>query len=180
MSDNTPMPDLLHLFAYAAIFITPIVIVVDLIFLIPTIHGAIYYPSSDPQIATMLDLAQIKKGERAVDIGSGDGRIVRALARAGAHAHGYELNPFLVFWSWWQERALPKSQRGHHHLANLWFTSFASFDVVILFGMTYIMKDLEKKLLRELKPGTRVVSNSFPFPNWKPVRRVGNIYLYIR
>ena len=106
------MPDLLHLFAYAAIFITPIVIVVDLIFLIPTIHGAIYYPSSDPQIATMLDLAQIKKGERAVDIGSGDGRIVRALARAGAHAHGYELNPFLVFWSWWQERALPKSQRG--------------------------------------------------------------------
>lgn len=174
------MSDLLHFLAYAAIFVAPIVIIVDLLFLIPTIHGAIYYPSSDPQIATMLELAKIQKGERAVDIGSGDGRIVRALARAGAHAHGYELNPLLVLWSRWQDRLLPARQRGHHHWANIWFTSFAEFDVVILFGMTYIMKDLEKKLLRELKPGTRVVSNTFPFPNWKPVKREGNIYLYIR
>ncbi len=174
------MPDLLHLLAFSVVIIAPIVILVDLIFLIPTIHGAIYYPSTDDQIKTMLQLARIRRGERAVDIGSGDGRIVRALAKAGADAHGYELNLLLVIWSWWRGLSLSPKLRGKHHWANLWFTSFAKYDVVILFGMTYIMKDLETKLLAELQPGAQVVSNSFPFPNWKPTKRIGRIYLYTK
>jgi hypothetical protein len=154
------------------------IIIVDLIFLLPTVKGAIYYPSSDEQIATILKLAQIKKGEKAVDIGSGDGRIVVALARAGADAHGYEINPFLVVWSWWKSKQLPPHERGTHHWANLWTNNFSQFQVVTLFGMTYIMKDLEKKFIRELKPGARVICNSFPFPNWKPSKKMGSVYLY--
>lgn len=171
------------LWAWVALIIAAvclIVMIVDIIFLLPTVHGAIYFPSSDAQIATILKLAQVVPGEKAVDIGSGDGRIVTALAAAGAEAHGYEINPFLVVWSRLKTRTLSKKNRGHHHLANLWFTNFSEFQVVTLFGMTYIMKDLEKKLMTELKPGARVICNSFPFPNWQPERKIGNIYLYLK
>lgn len=164
----------------AIIIIAYLVILIDLIFLLPTVRGAIYYPSSDTQIDAILKLAQIKKGEKAVDIGSGDGRIVTALAKAGAKAHGYEINLLLVWWSQWLTRLLPKEERGQFHWANLWMKNFSSFDIVTIFGMTYIMKDLEKKLLKELKPGSRVICNSFPFPNWKPAQKIDSVYLYIK
>lgn len=171
-------PQFLKVSGISIMVVCYIAIVIDLIFLLPTVGGAIYYPSSDKQIATILQLSKIKKGEKAVDIGSGDGRIVVALARAGSDAYGYEINPFLVIWSWWKTRSLPANERGKHRWKNLWFTSFSQFDVIVLFGMTYIMADLEKKLLRELKPGARIVCNSFPFPHWKPSKKIGSVYLY--
>lgn len=171
-------PQFLKVSGISIVIICYIAIVVDLIFLLPTVAGAIYYPSSDKQIDTILQLAKIKKGEKAVDIGSGDGRVVVALARAGADAYGYEINLFLVIWSWWKTRVLPAKERGKHQWKNLWFTNFSQFDVIVLFGMTYIMADLEKKLLRELKPGARIVCNSFPFPHWKPSKKIGSVYLY--
>ena len=171
-------PRYLNIVGVGLIIFFYIVIIVDIIFLLPTVKGAIYYPSSDQQIETILKFAKIKKGEKAVDIGSGDGRIVVALARAGADAHGYENNPFLVVWSWWKTRLLPRNERGKHHWANLWTTNFSQYQVVTLFGMTYIMKDLENKFLKELKPGARVICNSFPFPNWTPSKKEGSVYLY--
>jgi 2-polyprenyl-3-methyl-5-hydroxy-6-metoxy-1,4-benzoquinol methylase len=154
-----------------------IVIIVDLLFLLSTVHGAIYYPSSKAQIRAMLKLAHVKPSDKAVDIGSGDGRIVRAIAMTGAEAYGYEINPLLVMWSWWQNHRRPL-KNAHFRWANLWLTNFARFQVVTIFGMTYIMKDLETKLLKELKPGARVVCNSFPFPHWKPLKKLGSVYLY--
>lgn len=153
------------------------IIIVDLIFLLPTIHGAIYFPSSDASVKTILKLAQVKSGEKAVDIGSGDGRIVRALAKVGAEAYGYEINLLLVIWSWWQTKKAALNNT-HFRWANLWLTNFSSYQVVTIFGMNYMMRDLEKKLLRELKPGARVVCNSFPFPTWKPTRKIDSVYLY--
>ncbi len=169
---------LLHVIALLIGIIALVVFVIDLIFLLPTIHGAIYLPSSDEQIQAMLRLAKVKKGERAVDIGAGDGRIVRKLAHAGAVAHGFEINPILVLVAWWQSRLLPRGQRGAFHWANMWWVDFSKYQVVTLFGMTYIMRDLERKLQKELPKGARVVSNSFPFPNWKPVQKLGSVYLY--
>lgn len=167
-----------YLMAMLLVVILVIVIVVDMIFLLPTINGAIYLPSSNKQIQAMLELAAIKPGEKAVDVGSGDGRIVRKLAQAGADAHGCEINPILVFFSWWQSRHLPPRKRGTFHWANLWYVDFSSYDVVIIFGMTYIMKGLEAKLKKELKPGARVVCNSFPFPHWPYDSKRESVYLY--
>lgn len=173
-------PAFFRFIGYSILLIAYIVMTVDLIFLLPTVKGAIYYPSSDKQIETILELAQIKKGEKAVDIGSGDGRIPFALAKAGAQSFGYEINPILVLWSKWQARLLPASKRPGFYWKNMWTSDFGDYDVVTLFGMTYIMKDLEKKLMKELKPGGRVICNSFPFPNWKSEKSLNEVYLYVK
>ena len=147
-----------------------------LLFLIPTIKGAIYYPSSDQQIADMLTLAKLTKQDKVVDIGSGDGRVVAALAAEAGQVDGIELNPLLVWYSRWKyARTYPNTQ---FMVKNLWLTNFSKYNVIVLFGMTYIMADLERKLLKELRPGTRVIANSFPFPHWKHERKQGGVYLY--
>lgn len=61
----------------------------------PIYWGAPYAPSDEDKIQRMLSLARAAKGDRAVDVGSGDGRVVIALAKIGAHATGYEVNPIL-------------------------------------------------------------------------------------
>jgi ribosomal protein L11 methylase PrmA len=62
----------------------------------PIARGAIYDPSSRIEAEAMARLAEVRPGEKAADLGSGDGRVVCALARGGAEAHGYEINPVLV------------------------------------------------------------------------------------
>jgi Xaa-Pro aminopeptidase len=63
------------------------------------IRGAPFVLTGSRTVKTMTALANIQPGEKAADLGSGDGRILIAIARAGAEAHGYEINPFLVLWS---------------------------------------------------------------------------------
>src|SRR3990167_6554218 len=58
--------------------------------------GAIYVPTGRTKIKKIIELANIKPGDRAVDLGSGDGRLVIALAKSGGESHGYEINPWLV------------------------------------------------------------------------------------
>lgn len=58
--------------------------------------GAIYVPTSEEKIEKMVKLLKIKPGQKVVDLGAGDGRVLVALAKAGAKAYGYEINPYLV------------------------------------------------------------------------------------
>ena len=144
------------------------------------IMGAPYAPTDKKAIRTMIGLLQIRKGERACDIGAGDGRIVMALAQAGANAIGYERNPLLVPAGgiWIQKKGLGATAKLQHK--NLWKADYRPFTAVTLFGIPYIMDRLEKKLLAELPHGARVASNAFPFPNWKPVTKQDGVYLYIK
>ncbi|OGL72931.1 hypothetical protein A3E39_03440 [Candidatus Uhrbacteria bacterium RIFCSPHIGHO2_12_FULL_60_25] len=142
------------------------------------LRGAPYLPTKKDGVAKMVALARVGHGMKAADLGSGDGRIVIALAKTGAEAHGYEVNPFLVWWSRRKIRAAGVADRAFIHRKSFWSTSFESFDAVTVFGITHIMKRLEKKLRRELRPNARVVSNGFVFPIWTPVTDDGCIYLY--
>jgi cyclopropane fatty-acyl-phospholipid synthase-like methyltransferase len=147
--------------------------------IIPFLYrGTFYVPSKDEKIKKMLAMAQIKPGERVVDLGSGDGRIVMALAQAGAEAHGYEINLFLVILSRMKIKKAHLSKRAFIHWTSFWNVNYSKFDVMIIYGMDYIMKNLEEKLQRELKTGARVLSNAFTFPTWKPAEKNDNLYLY--
>lgn len=140
--------------------------------------GAFFAPTSKETVEKIISLSDIKLGEKAIDLGSGDGRLVIALAEAGAEAEGYEINPILV---WLSKRNIKKSglkNRAFVYYKNFWKEDFSKFNVVIVFGISYMMKKLEKKLKKELKPGARVVSNYFIFPEWKYSKKQGNVYLY--
>ncbi len=142
--------------------------------------GAFFASSKKEIVEKIVLISDVKPGEKAIDLGSGDGRLVIALAKAGAEAHGYEVNPILV---WLSKKNIKKAGlegKAFVHLKNFWIVDFSQFDVVMVYGISYIMKRLETKLKRELRPGSRVVSNYFVFPNWQHSKKEDNVYLYVR
>ena len=175
--------DILLSMAIFIVFIIALLVLIALICVaIATIYfalrGAPYANTLPSRIEEMMKLAEVKKGERAVDIGSGDGRIVIALAKRGVEAHGYEINPLLVLWSRYKLKRAGVSDRAFIHFKDMWRHDYSDFDLIISCQISYMMGRLEKKLRREIKPGARVVSNYFTFPTWKPKKKKGYVYLY--
>lgn len=150
------------------------------IFLLPRLWGAPYVPSKPAQIRAMLNLAAVQPGEVVVDLGSGDGRVVMAFARAGAEAHGYEINPLLVRHARQQIRAAGLTGTSFVHWKSLWRADVRAADVVTVFCVRHVMGRLERKLRRELKPGARVVSNGYRFPGWVMERVEDRVTLVVQ
>ncbi len=147
-------------------------------FLFPLARGAVYVASAPQKVRLMTELSGAAAGERAADLGSGDGRMVIALARRGAEAHGYEVNPLLVLVS---RRAVSRAGlegRALIHWKSFWKADLSSFDVITLFQGSFIMRRLEAKIRRELPAGARVVSDFWAFPTLEAERRVGTVYRY--
>jgi len=165
---------IISLFAVLGFFIVLFVsFVLVLIF-----WGAPFLPTHKQRIERALRLVKLRPGQKITDMGSGDGRVLIACAKKGARAFGFEINPFLV----WKAR-LNIKREGLGDLAvcqwkSFWAQDFSSFDVVFVYGITHIMKKLEKKLQKELKPGAKVVSFIFSFPNWQPETKEKGIYIY--
>lgn len=146
--------------------------------LLPVVRGAPYVPTDKETIGHMVALANIHPGERAIDLGSGDGRLVMALARAGARAHGYEVNPLLVLVSRWRIWRAGLSGQARIHWKSLYRADFFSFDVVFVYGYTSIMGRLEPTLIAAMPPNGRVVSHLFRFPHWPCAEQKGKARLY--
>ncbi|MEA3329942.1 MAG: methyltransferase domain-containing protein [Nanoarchaeota archaeon] len=155
------------------------ILAISLLSFAPLLIGAPYEPSRKKQVKKMIELACVKSGDKSVDLGSGDGRIVIEFARAGAEAHGYEVNPWLVMYSKYKAKKLGL-KNAHFHLRNFWSVQMKKFDIVTSFQIGYIMPRLERKLKRELKSGTRIISNVWKFKDWVPKKIDGKIRLYIK
>jgi cyclopropane fatty-acyl-phospholipid synthase-like methyltransferase len=140
-------------------------------------RGAPFVPTQADALERMIRSARIKPGEKLADLGSGDGRIVIAAGKAGAEAHGFEINPLLVWYSRRQIKKAGLSGRAFIHWKSFWRQDFSEFQIITIFGITSIMKDLEQKLKAELAPGSRVVSNIFRFPNWSS-EKDGSVHVY--
>lgn len=163
---------------YILFFIFVIIFVFKLIG--PLLLGSPFVPSSDERLDKMIKLANVKPGEKVADLGSGDGKIVIALAQKGAVAYGYEVNPYLAWKSRWKIKRLGLEKNAKIIMKDFWKEDFSSFDLITLYCLPYVMKGLEKKLKTELKPGARIVSNHFTFPNWKPKIVEGETKLYLK
>ena len=142
--------------------------------------GAIYVPTTEERVEKMVKLLEVKPGQTAVDLGAGDGRLVIALAETGIEAHGYEIKPFLVLRAQKNIKKAGLENKAFVHLKNLWKEDLKGFDIVVLYAMAHMMKKIEKKFEKELKPGAKIVSNFFTLPTWKPDKVEDNIYLYIK
>ncbi|OGZ58104.1 MAG: hypothetical protein A3B96_02510 [Candidatus Spechtbacteria bacterium RIFCSPHIGHO2_02_FULL_43_15b] len=155
---------------------TAVAVVYVVMFLIlPMARGAVYVPSKQERVRTMIKLLDLKKGDKAIDVGSGDGRVVIEMARSGADAYGIEINPFLVLWSRYRIKRHGFKKRPRIYWKNQWSQNFEEFNKISVYGISYIMKDLEKKFQKELKPGSLVASNAFTFPTWKAEKEEGEL-----
>ena len=150
------------------------------ILVVSSITNAPYLPSDKKSVAEMVRLANVRPGEKMVDLGSGDGRIVIAMAKVGAEAHGYELNLFLVWWSRHKIKQEGLSGKVFVHWKSFWHEDLGRFQIVTMFTIPHFMARLAKKMRRELRPGARFISNGAPLPGWqyKEKNEKEGIYLY--
>lgn len=144
----------------------------------PLARGALYDPSSPVQTSLMVDLADVRPGEKAADLGSGDGRVLIALAGRGAEAHGYEVNPVLVLLSRRNIRRADLERKAFVHWRSFWRADLSRFTLVTVFQVDFVMGRLETKLKRELADGARIVSHHWRFLDWPPEKVRGDMYLY--
>uniref|UniRef100_A0AAG5CRR8 Methyltransferase domain-containing protein n=1 Tax=Anopheles atroparvus TaxID=41427 RepID=A0AAG5CRR8_ANOAO len=138
-------------------------------------HCLPYVPATPNQIRNVLSFVKpASGGSRLLDIGSGDGRIVIAAARAhGAlKADGVELNPWLVYYSRLAAIRHGVLAKTSFYRKDLWKFSLAPYDHIVIFGVEQMMEDLEKKIQREASPGTTVIACRFPFPSMKVENRI--------
>lgn len=140
--------------------------------------GAWYEPSNDQKVALMLDLLDLKPGDCAVDLGSGDGKIVIEMAKRGVLAVGIEKDFRLV------EESRESIKKEHlEHVAQIihgsfWDINLSNFSKVYLYQFKTVMQRLEEKLGLELPSQALVVSNYWKFPTWKPEKKIEDVYLY--
>jgi SAM-dependent methyltransferase len=125
----------------------------------------IWLPTAQALVDRMLDLAQVTPQDFVIDLGSGDGRTVITAAKRGARALGIEYNPDMVALS---ERSADKEgvgDRAKFMKADLFEADLSQATVLTMFLLPDINLRLRPKILG-LKPGTRVVSNSFNMGDW--------------
>jgi len=142
------------------------------------ITGAPFVPSTDPVSRTMIQLAHIKKGMTVYDLGSGNGKLLFLAAEKDAVAIGLEINPFLVLLSNLRAYVSPYRERIKTYWKNLWKTDVRGANIVFVYLLPWKMDRLERKLKKELKKGSLVVSNSFIFPNLTCVRKDEKNHVY--
>jgi precorrin-6B methylase 2 len=132
----------------------------------PDIH---YVPTPTEVVDAMLTVAKVTSTDLVYDLGSGDGRIViTAAQKYGARGIGIELDRDLVNQANRNARAAGVQDAVRFRRGDLFRQDLSPATVVTLFLSPSVNLRLQSKLLRELKPGTRVVSHQFPIGDWTP------------
>jgi len=126
----------------------------------------VWVPTSQALVDKMLDMAKLTPNDSLMDLGSGDGRTVITAAKRGARATGVEYNPNMVALSKRNAAAAGVSDRAHFVRADLFQTDLSQATVITMFLLPSINLKLRPKIL-DLKPGTRIVSNSFTMGEWQ-------------
>ncbi|MFN2511249.1 MAG: cyclopropane-fatty-acyl-phospholipid synthase family protein [Pyrinomonadaceae bacterium] len=128
-----------------------------------------YVPTPTEVVARMLSMANVNKKDLLYDLGSGDGRIVITAAREfGARGVGYDLNPQRIKESSENARRAGVTKRVRFTQQDLFEADLSGATVVTLYLLPDVNLKLRPKLLRELRPGTRVVSHNYHMGDWKP------------
>ena len=127
----------------------------------------IWVPTAQALVDRMLDMAQATPADYVVDLGSGDGRTVITAAKRGITALGIEYNPDMVALSKANAEKEGVSDKATFVRGDIFETDFSKATVVTMFLLSTLNLKLRPKIL-DMKPGTRVVSNSFDMGEWTP------------
>src|SRR5207247_6551650 len=127
----------------------------------------IWVPTPQALVDKMLDMAKVTPKDYVIDLGSGDGRTVITAAKRGTRAHGIEYNPDMVELSKRNAANERVGDKATFVKADLFESDFSKATVISMFLLPSINLQLRPKIL-DLKPGTRVVSNTFTMEDWQP------------
>jgi SAM-dependent methyltransferase len=163
-------------------WISPIFFIIVLtILILPGMFAAFttgpFVPSARKKHKIMIGLANLKSGDTVYDLGCGDGRLVFNAAPKVKKAIGYELSIPLVLYGKFISlfvKGGPKIKFG-----NIWKQKYEDADVIFCYLLPGAMQKFHKVIWPTLKPGTRVISNSFQIRDLKPAKEEDRVYLYI-
>jgi SAM-dependent methyltransferase len=133
---------------------------------------AVWVPSAPEVIAVMMEAAKVGPGDLLYDLGCGEGEIVIAAARRGARAVGVDIDPERVANARRNATRAGLTNQVTFIERDLFATDVSAATVVTLYLGPEVNLRLRPKLLRELKPGTRIVSHDFSMGDWEPERTV--------
>jgi ribosomal protein L11 methylase PrmA len=147
------------------------------------VFGAPWVPTSPKVARAMLELAGLKRNETLLDLGCGHGVIsILAAKEIDAKGIGLDIHPGLVWWARWRALIRGVRHRTSFRRANLLKTTLPKVDVVSIYLLDGLMNELRDILVRDLNPGTRIVSHGFAFKDIEPHRTVRldkkQLYLY--
>lgn len=133
----------------------------------------LYYPTPDETVIEMLRLADIKPGDVLYDLGSGDGRIpIVAAQHYGIRSVGIEIDPRMVIVAEERARQANVAALVSFRNADMFRSNISEATVVTLYLSDRLNLLLRPKLLRELRPGSRILSHDFDMGDWKPERKI--------
>lgn len=144
-------------------------------FLVSSISGAPWVPARKYDVEAILNDVKLRKNEQYLELGCGDGRLVRAAARRGAVSVGYELNPLLWLIAWLGSLG---QKNVSIKFGNFWNIDLNNADVVLAFLVPRTMPRLELKAEKQMKKSARLVSYIFPMPNKKHTLKNKSWYIY--
>ena len=127
----------------------------------------VWVPTSPELVEKMLDMAEVTSKDFVIDLGSGDGRNVIAAARRGARALGVEYNPDLVDLSRQRAAAAHVSDNATFVQGDMYAADVSQATVLALFLTPEVLDRMTDKFLA-MKPGSRIVLNTFPITDWEP------------
>ena len=156
---------IIALIVIGVLVILKLLLAFSLVSVFPITQGAMFHPSARVRVKTFLDHTPMMSNELLVDIGCGDGRVLReAKRRYGIRALGFEVNPLAYALA----RLRTAGMEGIEvRLRNFWNVNIRDADVVFCYLFPDVMERLAGKLEAELRPGTRVVSCNFALPGWR-------------
>ena len=129
----------------------------------------VWVPTSQALVNRMLDMAKLTASDIHYDLGSGDGRTVITAAKRGARAYGVEYNPDMVELSKRNAQKEGVTEKATFIHGDIFETEFSKATVITLFLLPELNVKLRPKIL-DMKPGTRIVSNSFTMGDWQADR----------
>ena len=142
-----------------------------------------FVPTSDEALSKMLEFADLKFDDHLIDLGCGDGRIVIEAAKRGVSGYGVDLDPSRIEESWENAKKAGVSNMVNFEVMNLFDLDLSEATVLTMYLLEEINLKLKPKLFEQLKPGTRVVSNTFSMGDWRADKTwgldCGNVYLWI-
>ncbi len=137
--------------------------------------GAPYVPILKKEVDPILEALELKPGQTLIDLGCGDGRLLKAAAKRGIKGVGYEINPWLFIAAkincWSQPKITIR-------FGNFWRVQLPEADAIFVFLIEHYMGKLEQFLAKQLKRPTRVVSYIYKLPTRHAQSEGRNFFVY--